>query len=138
MAASSGGKTGRHKTRSPQRRIFRYEDKFQPLLSRRAFRWRLAGSIGLSIALIGLSLFAGMAGYHYFEQMEWIDAFVNAAMILSGMGPVGTLQTWGGKFFAGVYAIYSGLALILAMGIVIAPIVHRVLHRFHLDSDKQD
>jgi len=77
-----------------------------------------------------------MAGYRYFEGMACIDAFVNAAMILSGMGPVGQLETWGGKLFAGLYAIYSGLALILAAGIIVAPVVHRLLHRFHLESSK--
>lgn len=77
-----------------------------------------------------------MAGYHHFEGMEWIDAFVNAAMILSGMGPLTPLQTWGGKLFAGIYALYSGLALIFATGIIFAPIVHRLFHRFHLASEK--
>jgi len=79
-----------------------------------------------------------MAGYHYFEGMTGIDAFVNAAMILSGMGPVSPLETSGGKLFAGLYAIYSGLALILATGIIFAPVVHRLLHRFHLEADKKE
>jgi len=77
-----------------------------------------------------------MAGYHYFEGMEWIDAFANASMILSGMGPLNPLQTSAGKLFAGFYALYSGLALIVAVGILLAPVVHRVLHRFHLEQDK--
>ena len=114
------------------------ERKHQPLASRKLFAKRLAGSACLSASIIGLSLMAGMAGYHHFEKMPWIDAFVNAAMILSGMGPVGNLQTWGGKAFAGLYALYSGLVLILALGIVIAPIVHRVLHRFNIDAEKED
>jgi hypothetical protein len=74
-----------------------------------------------------------MAGYRYLERMEWIDAFANASMILSGMGPLTPLQTWGGKLFAGLYAMYSGLALILAAGLILAPVVHRVLHRFHVE-----
>ena len=78
-----------------------------------------------------------MAGYHHFETMPWIDAFVNAAMILSGMGPVGNLQTWAARRSPALYALYSGLVLILAMGIVIAPIVHRVLHRFNIDAKKR-
>jgi hypothetical protein len=119
-------------------RFIGFERKNQPLLSRRAFSERLAGSMILSILLIGLSLLGGMAGYHHFEKMEWIDAFANASMILSGMGPLAPLQTWDGKLFAGLYALYSGLALILAMGIVIAPIVHRVLHKFHLQYDKNE
>ena len=115
--------------------VLHFEHKRQPLASRKLFAKRLAGSFALSLGLILLSLFGGMAGYHHFEGMPWIDSFVNAAMILSGMGPVGNLQTWSGKAFAGMYALYSGLVLILAMGIVIAPIVHRVLHRFNVEDE---
>jgi hypothetical protein len=127
----------RGKAIRPRSRVLRFEHKQQPLASRRLFAKRLAGSFALSLTLILLSLFGGMAGYHHFEAMSWIDAFVNAAMILSGMGPIGTLQTWNGKAFAGMYALYSGLVLILAMGIVIAPIVHRILHRFNLESEDE-
>jgi hypothetical protein len=117
--------------------VLRFEHKRQPLASRRLFARRLAGSFALSTTIITLSLLVGMAGYHHFERMPWIDAFVNASMILSGMGPLGSLQTWNGKAFAGLYALYSGLVLILAMGIVIAPIVHRVLHRFNLEAESE-
>ena len=79
-------------------------------------------------------MLAGMAGYRYFEGMDWIDAFANASMILSGMGPLTPLQTAGGKLFAGFYALYSGLALIMATGILLAPVVHRLLHRFHVEA----
>ena len=95
---------------------------------------RLFISVSVAGILIGLSLLGGVAGYHFFEQMPWIDAFVNASMILSGMGPVKELQTSGGKFFAGCYALYSGLVLILVTGFILAPIVNFVLHRFHLDA----
>jgi hypothetical protein len=98
---------------------------------------RLVRSFAASALLIGVSLFVGMLGYRCTEGMDWLDAFVNAAMILSGMGPVGPLQTPGGKLFAGCYALYSGLVLILAAGLLFAPIVHRMMHRFHLDSDKK-
>ena len=77
-----------------------------------------------------------MLGYRWFEGMSWIDAFANASMILSGMWPLSPLQTWGGKLFAGLYALYSGLMLILVTGIIFAPVVHRVLHRFHVQSDR--
>jgi hypothetical protein len=70
--------------------------------------------------------------------MEWIDAFANASMILSGMGPLTPLQTWGGKLFAGLYALYSGLALIAATSLILAPIVHRGLHRFHLEPNNKE
>jgi hypothetical protein len=115
--------------------ILRFETRRQPLLPPKAFAWRLARNFAAASALIFISLVAGMLGYHHFENMEWIDAFVNAAMILSGMGPVTPMQTWGGKFFAGCYALYSGLALILATGIIFAPLLHRLLHRFHMEDD---
>jgi hypothetical protein len=88
--------------------------------------------LGFPIVVIALGI--GMTGYHFFEKLPWIDAFVNAAMILSGMGPVATLQTDGGKIFAGCYALFSGLALIAILGIIFAPVVHRSLHKFHLED----
>lgn len=119
-------------------RLFNYESKREPLLSRGSFARRLGGNLLAAALLIGLSLLAGMAGYHHFESMPWIDAFINASMILSGMGPMGPLQTWGGKCFAGWYALYSGLALILVSGLILAPLLHRVMHRFHLDTEDDE
>ena len=119
-------------------RLFHYEARHQPLLSRAAFLRRFAIHFLAASLFIGGSLLGGMTGYRYFEGMSWIDAFANAAMILSGMGPLTPLQTWGGKLFAGIYALYSGLAVIVAMGIILGPIVHRMLHRFHLESEKED
>ena len=121
-----------------QRRILGFESKRQPLLSRSAFTGRLIASFAASSLIIAVSLLGGMAGYHLFEGMSWIDSFANASMILSGMGPLAPLQTSAGKMFAGFYALYSGLALIVAIGVVFGPIVHRVLHRFHLDGDETD
>jgi hypothetical protein len=121
-----------------RRHLFGYESKHKALLSRKAFVRRLARSFAAAAVVIGLSLMGGMAGYHYLEGLSWIDAFANAAMILSGMGPLAPLQTWGGKLFAGLYALYSGLAFILATAVVLGPVVHRVLHRFHLELDKQE
>jgi hypothetical protein len=119
-----------------KRRFLGFETRTQPLLSRPAFVRRMLAAFGAALLLIGLSLFAGMLGYRYLEGMEWIDAFANAAMILSGMGPLAPLEQWSAKLFAGCYALYSGLALVLAVGLIIAPIVHRILHRFHVDSSK--
>jgi len=79
-----------------------------------------------------------MAGYHFFEDMNWVDAFVNAAMILFGMGPVSILQTDAGKIFAGCYALFSGLMFITVTGIVLAPVAHRALHKFHLESGRKN
>lgn len=121
-----------------RRHWFRYESKNQPLLPRKQFLQRLGRNFGVASLLIGASLLAGMVGYASLEGMSWIDAFANAAMILSGMGPLGPLQTTGGKLFAGVYALYSGLVLIVATGIILAPVLHRMLHEFHVESDEKE
>ena len=119
-----------------KRHKLHFESKYQPMAPRPVFIRRFARNFLVASVLIGVSLFAGMLGYWHFEGMEWIDAFVNAAMILSGMGPVTPMQTWNGKLFAGLYALYSGLTLVLATGIIVAPVVHRLLHRFHIQDDK--
>lgn len=116
------------------RRLPSYESRKQALASRRKFLRRVALSLLVALLIIAVSLFGGMLGYAYLEGMGWLDAFLNAAMILSGMGPVQPLRTDAGKLFAGCYAIYSGLIVILITGIVLAPIAHRVLHRFHVDG----
>ncbi len=121
-----------------RRHVLRYESKRQPLLSRREFAKRLARHFLVAQALIVLSLAAGMLGYHFLEGMAWIDAFANAAMILSGMGPLAPIQTSGGKLFAGLYALYSGLIVIVVAGILLAPVVHRMLHQFHLEMDEKE
>ena len=114
-----------------------FEHRRQPLVSQRIYYRRFARSAGLGLLIILASLLIGIAGYHFLEGMSWLDAFVNAAMILSGMGPVGTFQTNAGKFFAGCYALYSGLALITTTGIVFAPVFHRFLHKFHLETEAE-
>lgn len=111
------------------------ESKDEPLASHARFRGRLVASLLTAVVIVALSLLGGMLGYHHYEGMSWIDAYLNAAMILSGMGPVSQLGTEAGKLFAGSYAIYSGLVVVIATGIVLAPVVHRFLHRFHLDDD---
>ena len=80
------------------------------------------------------SLAIGMVGYHVLEQLSWLDAFLNAAMLLGGMGPVAVPVTEGGKLFAGLYALYCGLVVIAVAGIVLVPVAHRILHRFHLEE----
>lgn len=115
-----------------------FEPKSKPLLPRPSYYARLARSAAIALLVIVIALGTGMFGYHHFEGMPWIDAFANAAMILSGMGPLAPLTTAKGKLFAGFYALFSGLAFIVIMGIVFAPVVHRFMHRFHLESDKKD
>ena len=95
-------------------------------------------AIGLWFALTIVGLAIGIAGYAGFEGMSLVDAYVNAAMILSGMGPIGELKTTAGKIFAGSYAIFSGLVIVIATAFVLAPIFHRVLHRFHVETDQKD
>jgi len=89
----------------------------------------------VATALVLGSLLIGMAGYALYEGLAWRDAFLNAAMLLGGMGPVEVPRTEGGKLFAGLYALYAGLVFLVAVGIVLAPVVHRLLHRFHWDAD---
>ena len=119
-----------------KKHVLRFESKTEPLPSRAKFVERMGRNFGLAFALVAVSLVAGMLGYHLTEGMDAVDSFVNAAMILSGMGPIGELKTTGGKLFAGFYALYSGLVLVLASGVVLAPLVHRMLHRFHVADDE--
>jgi hypothetical protein len=92
----------------------------------------------MALFIILGSLVIGMVGYHLFEGLTWIDAFLNAAMLLGGMGPVTELHTTAGKLFAGFYALYSGLVFLLVAGVLFAPIIHRFLHRFHVEIDAGD
>jgi hypothetical protein len=114
--------------------VTRFERRGQPVASRRKFLIRMAIAIGLWIVLTIVGLAIGIAGYAAFEGMSFVDAYVNAAMILSGMGPVSELKTTGGKVFAGSYAILSGLIIVIATGFVLAPIFHRILHSFHVET----
>ena len=118
------------------RYLFHFESKGQPLAPQRSFALRLARNGLWSSAFIIVWLIIGMAGYQGFEGMSVIDAFVNAAMILSGMGPVQALNTAGGKIFAGLYAILSGIFVFGIAGIALAPLFHRMLHKFHLQDDE--
>ena len=87
--------------------------------------------------MVAVSLGIGMAGYGWFERMSPLEAFLNSAMLLGGMGPVDNPKTAAGKLFAGLYALYAGLVFLFAAGIMVAPVVHRTLHRFHLDDDSR-
>ena len=111
-----------------------YEAKHQPLLPLAGFLRRVANHLAAAIALLVVSLAIGMLGYAHFEGMPWIDAFLNSAMLLGGMGPVNLPQTAAGKLFAGIYALYAGLVFIVCAALVITPILHRVLHHFHLNE----
>ena len=113
-----------------------YENLQSPPASRSVFLRRVAVHFCAASLLVASSLLLGMAGYQYFEGLEWRDAFLNVAMLLGGMGPVNAPQTPGGKIFAGLYALYAGLVFLFTVGIVFAPMLHRLLHRFHWDAGK--
>lgn len=115
-----------------------FERRHQRLISHHRFAARMLKAVGLWLILTFAGLAIGMAGYATFEHMPLVDAYVNAAMILSGMGPLGELKTTAGKIFAGSYAIFSGLLIVIATGFVLAPIFHRVLHHFHVETHQQD
>ena len=113
-----------------------YESRKQAPLPRAKFAGRVVLHFAIAAGLLLGSLAAGMAGYMYFESLAWRDAFVNAAMLLGGMGPVDMPKTDGGKIFAGLYALYSGLLLIITAGVVLSPVLHRILHKFHWAQDR--
>lgn len=115
-----------------------FEKRRHKVAPRLVFAERMARAIGLCLLLILPSLAAGIVGYMYFEAMNLTDAFLNASMILSSMGPAAPLKTEAGKIFAGFYALYSGLIIVIATGFVLAPIFHRVLHKFHVETTSGD
>ena len=112
-----------------------YEPHTRPLISRTAFLRRMAAHGGVGLATILVSLNIGILGYHFIARLAWIDAILNASMIMGGMGPVDKLETSPAKLFAAVYALYSGLILLLSVGLLFTPVFHRILHHFHLESD---
>jgi len=115
-----------------------YERKSQQLASRAVFRRRLIQSGVAGSIMVLVSLAVVMAGYAYFEDLGWIDSFVNAAMILSGMGPLHDPESTGGKLFAGLYALYSGFAVLVIAAVTFAPAIHRMLHRFHMQTEEDE
>lgn len=112
-----------------------FEHHSQPLAPVPAFIKRMAICLAIALCSVSVAIMIGMVGYHKIAGLEWIDAFLNASMILTGMGPVDQLRTTPAKLFAGLYAIFSGLVFLTIMGIVLAPVLHRVMHRFHLADE---
>lgn len=113
-----------------------YESRRDKPIPRTHFIRRVAWHVLLSLALLVVSLLAGMIGYEHFERLSWRDAFINSAMLLGGMGPINPPQSDGGKIFAGLYALYAGLVFLIAAATVFTPVIHRVLHTFHWDEDE--
>ena len=105
-----------------------------PPIPRADFVRRLMRQGGYAAVLAGVSLLIGTGGFMAFAKEKWLDAFLNAAMLLGGMGPVETPTTEGGKLFAGAYALYAGMVVLVAASILVAPVMHRYMHKFHLES----
>jgi hypothetical protein len=114
-----------------------FEHRRQQLLPRSDFMRRQVRFTLVALGIIAGSLAIGMLGYRVFEGLSWVDAFLNAAMLMGGMGPLAPLTTTAGKIFAGCYALYCGLVLLISVGILAAPIFHRFMHRFHLEIDDE-
>ena len=112
----------------------RYETRRQPLAPKSVFYKRMLYNVLVAFTILGVCLIIGIVGYHYTAPMSWIDALHNAAMILSGMGPVATVGTFGGKIFSSCYALFSGVVFITNIGVVLAPAMHRLFHRIHVEE----
>jgi len=125
-----------HHHRKPGRPASDYERRGEPLASAPVFRRRLLQSGGLVAGIITFSLLVGIAGYHWLGGIpSWVDCLYNASMILGGMGPVAELKSDAAKVFASCYALYSGIVLLASVGLLLSPVLHRVLHRFHIETD---
>jgi hypothetical protein len=112
-----------------------FEHKSEPLLPLRLFLGRLARSAGLGLGIVAVSLLLGMIGYRVLVNLGWVDAFLNASMLLGGMGPLDPPKTVAGKLFSGMYALYCGFAVLGIAGVIFAPVYHRFIHRFHLEAE---
>jgi hypothetical protein len=115
-----------------------FERRSDPLLGRRQFVGRMLRSLAAATLVVVASLAMGTAGYHYLGSLTWIDALLNAAMILTGMGPVNPMVSVAGKLFATFYALYSGIVFLAATAILLAPVIHRMLHQFHVPDEKDE
>ena len=115
-----------------------FERTSDPLLGRWQFVGRMLRSLGAATLVVIASLAMGMAGYHYLGGLTWIDALLNAAMILTGMGPVNPITSVAGKLFATFYALYSGIVFLAATAILLAPVIHRMLHKFHVPDEEDE
>ena len=118
--------------------IRKLENKSQPLAPLPVFFARVAKNFLITLGIVAFSLLIGTIGYHYFGNVGWLDGLLNAAMILTGMGPVDKMETTGGKLFATFYALYSGIAFLTLVAILMAPIYHRFIHQFHLEEEGAD
>ena len=115
-----------------------YESRTQKPLPRHDFVQRLVQHVGIACGLLAVSLGGGMLGYMTFEHLSALDAFLNASMLLGGMGPVDAPKTAGGKFFEGTYALFSGLVVVATTGLILAPVLHRIMHGLHVPDEEDE
>jgi TRAP-type C4-dicarboxylate transport system permease small subunit len=125
-------------SRKSSRGPLRFERRHEPLAPISIFIQRILASLAMALGLIALVLMIGIAGYHWMGGFNWVDSLLEASMILGGMGPVNQLPNDHAKIFASAYALFSGLIFIGVMGIVLAPVMHRLLHKFHVDEKDVD
>jgi hypothetical protein len=128
----------KRRSKSNARGWWKYERRADELAPRSIFIKRIIASLGVALAVIAVALTVGITGYHFISGLNWVDSFLEASMILGGMGPVNELHGDAAKIFASIYALASGLVVIVLMGIMLAPVAHRVLHKFHVDEDDVD
>ena len=121
-----------------RKKVFGFEHKGEPLLSKKLFLSRSLYHFLLGMLIIFISLMIGVLGYHILEGFGWMDSLLNASMILGGMGPVSELKTDAGKFFASMYALFSGIVFLVTAGIIFAPIVHRFMHSLHISGKDEE
>ncbi len=122
--------------RRHQVQLFDYEARHEAMIPRHHFAGRVTRSVLAAVLMVAASLGIGVLGYREFGQMTWIDSLLNASMILSGMGPVNELTNDGAKLFASFYALFSGIVIVFSTTVVLAPVVHRFLHRFHVGDEE--
>jgi hypothetical protein len=115
-----------------------FEHKSKPLLSPKEFASRMARTVAIVVGIVVFSLFMGSAGYHFLGDLPWLDALLNASMILAGMGPVDPIHSSAAKLFASFYALYSGITFLTMVAILMAPLLHRFLHKFHLEIEEDE
>lgn len=118
-------------------KVKKFEHYKNPLLSKKEFYKRVLKYVSVSMSLLGVSLLIGILGYHFLGELSWVDSFLNASMILTGMGPVNPMVNNLGKIFAACYALFSGIAFLSIISVFMAPFIHRFLHKFHIAPDEE-
>jgi hypothetical protein len=113
-----------------------FESRHEKLAPMSVFLRRMVGSAGVGLVLLLVTLFFGICGYHWLAGLDWIDSLLEASMILGGMGPINPLTNASAKIFASIYALFSGVVFIALMGLLLAPVAHRLMHKFHLKDSK--